>query len=527
MIWRPCTLAASIIFGLVTAQAEDRDPHGAEYLIYWGPARPVFLRLTLNVNGQSHRSAWKTAAERLFDAFDRNADRTVTNNEGMAQLAALVSMELMADSNANARAESMPLALRKEAMVEWLDSRGVRPLGIVNSATAPAPTNAGNEPRSVDNELLLGVLDANQSGSLSADELQLSLLPKLDLDDDECLSAREVQAAFVFAAESPSTGSVATARMPVRSAAPAVRLTSLSSSAALRQTVRDLMTRYDKNRDGLLTADELDLDPADAARFDQDANARLDLDELALLVRRSIAQCTLDCRWASGVGSTHDALILGDQAVAIELGPLPLDFDREAMLRLFSEVDADHNQYLVPAEIEAVAFLKRGFRVMDRNGDEKLFSEEFLVYAERAAMLASVQTVLTFQTQSQNVFETIDANRDGKLSRAETSAFANRISSWDSNSDSAVTVAEVSSSARFILGPAGSWTLAQGQATSRPKLLRELVWFQRMDRNRDGFVSQREFFGPLDSFVQMDANRDGQLDATEADISEGRSAAKN
>ena len=86
MIWRRSALAAAIIFGLVTAQAEERDPHDAEYLIYWGPARPVFLRLTLNVDGQTHLGAWTAAAERLFDAFIRlkGSEKVEGNGVGLS-----------------------------------------------------------------------------------------------------------------------------------------------------------------------------------------------------------------------------------------------------------------------------------------------------------------------------------------------------------------------------------------------------------------------------------------------------------
>jgi hypothetical protein len=37
-----------------------------------------------------------------------------------------------------------------------------------------------------------------------------------------------------------------------------------------------------------------------------------------------------------------------------------------------------------------------------------------------------------------------------------------------------------------------------------------------MDRNRDGDVSPREFFGPASAFERLDRDRDGLIDATEA-----------
>ena len=37
-----------------------------------------------------------------------------------------------------------------------------------------------------------------------------------------------------------------------------------------------------------------------------------------------------------------------------------------------------------------------------------------------------------------------------------------------------------------------------------------------MDRNRDGDLSPREFLGPRDAFLRLDADGDGLIDAREA-----------
>ena len=42
------------------------------------------------------------------------------------------------------------------------------------------------------------------------------------------------------------------------------------------------------------------------------------------------------------------------------------------------------------------------------------------------------------------------------------------------------------------------------------------LWFRKMDKNRDGEVSQREFLGELEVFESLDKNHDGFIDLTEA-----------
>jgi Ca2+-binding EF-hand superfamily protein len=52
--------------------------------------------------------------------------------------------------------------------------------------------------------------------------------------------------------------------------------------------------------------------------------------------------------------------------------------------------------------------------------------------------------------------------------------------------------------------------VAQRPSTTLP------AWFTRMDSNRDGDVSAREFLGPIAVFKQIDRDGDGLIDANEA-----------
>ena len=43
------------------------------------------------------------------------------------------------------------------------------------------------------------------------------------------------------------------------------------------------------------------------------------------------------------------------------------------------------------------------------------------------------------------------------------------------------------------------------------------LWFRKMDKNRDGDVSRREFLGTDEQFRQIDADGDGLISAEEAE----------
>ena len=53
------------------------------------------------------------------------------------------------------------------------------------------------------------------------------------------------------------------------------------------------------------------------------------------------------------------------------------------------------------------------------------------------------------------------------------------------------------------------------QYEERP-LTRGPLWFQKMDRNRDGDVSRKEFLGTDEQFKQIDTDGDGLISLEEA-----------
>jgi Ca2+-binding EF-hand superfamily protein len=138
------------------------------------------------------------------------------------------------------------------------------------------------------------------------------------------------------------------------------------------------------------------------------------------------------------------------------------------VLRFFDQIDADHNQQLSRAEIEAWAGKMRE----------------------------------QFQAEVQQRFAAADANADGQLSREEAQAAAPRIYEHfeflDANDDGAVTLAEL-------------------QQLRDPTLMRQRVLerVRAADRNGDGKLDLAEVQASLPGmaahFTLLDRDRDGYL----------------
>jgi hypothetical protein len=161
---------------------------------------------------------------------------------------------------------------------------------------------------------------------------------------------------------------------------------------------------------------------------------------------------------------------------------------------------------------------------MDADGDGKVFAAESAAYFARQIDLTDSRVIMSTFVEGRNLFDILDVNRDGRLNRREFGAAADRLGHWDVDSDSQLSVDEIPAVVRVEFGRATADIIAapQGAAptmqtgaapsttTSGP------VWFQKMDRNQDGDVSEREFLGPPSAFETLDRNGDRLIDGTEA-----------
>jgi Ca2+-binding EF-hand superfamily protein len=182
------------------------------------------------------------------------------------------------------------------------------------------------------------------------------------------------------------------------------------------------------------------------------------------------------------------------------------------------------NGYLVPRELGGteLGLSPQDFGAIDRDHNQMIFENEWLAFMELYDTLAEHRVTLTLTAAADDPVTPFDSNHDGRLSRGELARALATIRSWDVNGDGQISPEEVPQrfEGLFHLGALGSPAKAEmmpGMRRSEPPPASDApAWFQRMDRNRDGEVSFREFLGPISVFRRLDTNHDGALDAEEA-----------
>jgi Ca2+-binding EF-hand superfamily protein len=436
----------------------------------------------------------------------------------------------------------------------------VRLLGMAQTGTPSADAL---------NERLFELLDTNKDGKLSRKELEAApaILMKLDDDDDETVAVNELMqtqamgggAGFVVV----NSGDFIT---PTNQPGVVMMLHPGEPRAAL---ARQLLQRYagkgGKKGGKKLTRADLGLDQATFDRLDADEDGALDAEELARFDRRP-ADLELMVRLGTRRGGGPEVEVVkrdGEAsplaanvrrsaagATVLELGNTHLDLqaggrdDNNGMFfkvrvdqqyrAQFKAADRDNNGYLDEKEAMASPFFRGIFKAMDRDGDGKLFEKEMLAYLDTMKQLQEAAqksfASLSVSDQGRGLFDLLDTNRDGRLGLREMRQMPKLVDRLDRDGDGQLSRSEIPRyyRANFHRGPVASgnpygnrvFVVANrigGPPQARPAPARGPLWFRKMDRNRDGDVSRREFLGTDEEFRKIDTDGDGLISLEEAE----------
>ena len=536
----------------------------AQDLLFLGPMRPVMIRLHVQVNQQPFRRAWRKNIKKLFRDADANRDGAVdaaepaTAEEG--QPAEGAEVEVLAKNAAvylGQDAEQAKQALRQLAAEQGgrLDQQVLfdyfhrvapplaitannRPLSYASAGMAPAPA-------------LFGLLDADGDQQLTAEELSAaeSRLANRDFNEDEVLSPRELTVA-PDASLAAATPEASEPKSILPGAGP---LFLIGPDAKPEQIAAAIVDRYDHDGDGSLSAAvekdrEIDLAAAQRKAFDRDGDGRLTAAELlafaetepgieltamvgkGLYVRPE--QRKKMVRVNPSAGDRVEAKISRNGAYKLSLGDASLDLylsqsdpaqNTDGGLTL-QNFDADNNGYLDAAELAGNPELAAAFETLDADSDSKIFAAEFDAYIQREARAAGSRLLLEVADGGQQLLNVLDADPDNELSIRELRSAASALEKGDANGDGRLAGNEIPQ--RLAMKLSRNTTASAQAANTRARQDNDErtertdagpAWFKKLDRNRDGDLSRREFVGPADVFDRVDADSDGLISPAEAE----------
>jgi Ca2+-binding EF-hand superfamily protein len=550
------------------AAPEQKTREGGQDFIFLGDARPVFVRLHVEINGKPLAVVWDDFVRHLFGTLDTDQDGTLSTEEAAKAPPAQV---LFGGGNrpggsgppAFAELDTAPSDGRvtPDELARHYRSRG-GPFHVqVGAETQPRPARGLGAPSPPMADALNGALfarlDRDQDGKLSETELAsvATAFRDLDFDEDDLLAVNEL----LPGQAQETTGLVVFAGAPTPAPSSHPAFHQLAGDESRTRMAEKLLARYrpagETSGEGKLTAKSIGLDEATFKQLDRDRDGALDARELAgfthrqpdlELVLRLGGPGGIDIVPRDGPSSRSAAQKAKDGTVSLDVGITRLEVrsgsgqgpvlpgfkvSRQVYSTQLQAADKDTNGYLDLQEAQQAPAFRATFALMDRDGDGKLFEKEMFAYLDQVEELQgkvrAATATLTIAEQGRGLFDQLDSDRDGKLSIREMRRAGDLAGRLDRDEDRLVGRSEIPrgyqlslspgiANANQFMGAVVAVRFAGMQPQPAPAPLPGPVWFRKMDRNRDGDVSRREFLGTEEQFRQLDADGDGLISKEEA-----------
>jgi Ca2+-binding EF-hand superfamily protein len=557
----PCLRAFVLIVGIgchispAFAQGTSRNPASdlpvadrfdQARMVFTASGGPVIAELRLAVSGKPYRQ-WIGAF--LAKLLDGDSSGTLTKPELMLipnrfrQLLGLpdsteLSPGLIADSMSPARD-----AVSLSEFQSWVRTRLPQSFSLI---AQPQPGD--------DAVRLTSLLDSTIDGRVSPEELQNAAytLRFRDLDDDETFSLAEL-----LPYRDPLSQ-----RADVTPEVANLPFFNLTDEAACAAAAERIIRRY--GSDGQLPTARLRLPPAGGVPELPEFMGQTELQQLLLSVP---VHLTLEFKLSDKANLSNLSVQISEAAASFcqlessERGRATLVIDglqlelqargggandrmitRGLLGQEFSKADGDRSQSLDESEYRLLAGpvmqagVAAGFAELDADDDLQLTRAELLGYVEREQAAVASQIEVGVEQQGTTLFSSLDSDEDRRLTRRELQRASEVFTQLDRDRDQSISEHDLQT--RYILSIGlgrSEMRRENGMNSMQPMMtandailpsqaaLSGPVWFQRMDRNRDGDVSSREFLGSAEIFQRLDADQDGLLSAVEAEAAVNQS----
>jgi len=540
-----------VLAGLVACPGARAESAGSQDVLFLHATGVLKVRLSIMREGQDYQAAWGDYLFGLFETLDADGSFDLSYQEFRA--GSWSDFRLRRADNGLPIGEDLQFidfdakptddVITVDEFIETLAQCCCR----VNFFGRSNPT-AANDP-------LFARLDSDEDGWLGATELAGidERLRWIDANDDELLTLDELRFA-------PRTGGrVIAIAIPIERGEPVGPVLAPPPGTPAERYAAAVIAYYDRSPEEdaeasqpkTLNPSELDLPDEEFQHLDANGDGELDKAELSpwLAALKPHVHVTahfygdLETPWELKFEDlnvadrvTVDSLENGKLRIAapsaeVEMsmnGPPSTEQTERYAMRRFQATDLDKNDYL--DEREAAGYgISAQFALIDTDGNKQIFLDELLRFNDRQLESALNRTDLEINDRGSTLFEIVETSSDQRLSVRELRELAAFAEKWDRNGDGSIAPIEVPRRFQVVVRPGtprvlrstGTLVTSPAAAASRNSEPDENDtppnWFVRMDRNRDGDVSRREFLGPQEDFQRADADGDGLLSAKEAE----------